>query len=128
LPKPAATRAAFEAAARAIPALAAWTDPAQARPVTRSCRAGRRYNSSWGQLNDAGRAALDGLIYAGDAVCTTNPAAGRGVTTSLLHARQLLALLAERGRDLTSCSLAFDRWCAGHIRPGSTITSTGTRT
>ena len=28
------TRAAFEAAARAIPALAAWTDPAQARPIT----------------------------------------------------------------------------------------------
>ena len=111
------TRAAFEAAARAIPALAAWTDPAQARPLTPVLPGGRLYNSYRGQLNDAGRVALDGLIYAGDAVCTTNPAAGRGVTTSLLQARQLIALLGEHGRDFTSCSLAFDHWCAGHIRP-----------
>ena len=50
-------------------------------------------------------------------MCTTNPAAGRGVTTSLLQARQLISLLAEHGRDLTACSLAFDHWCAGHIKP-----------
>jgi 2-polyprenyl-6-methoxyphenol hydroxylase-like FAD-dependent oxidoreductase len=111
------TRAAFEAAARAIPALAAWTDPGQARPITPVLPGGRLYNSYRGQLNDVGRVALDGLIYAGDAVCTTNPAAGRGVTTSLLQARQLISLLAEHGRDFTSCSLAFDNWCAGHIRP-----------
>ena len=61
--------------------------------------------------------ALDGLIYAGDSVCTTNPAAGRGVTTSLLQARQLIGLLAEHSRDLTSCSLAFDSWCAANIKP-----------
>ncbi len=111
------TRAAFEAAARAIPALAAWTDPGQARPITPVLPGGRLYNSYRGQLNDAGRVALDGLIYAGDSVCTTNPAAGRGVTTSLLQARQLIALLEEHGRDFTSCSLAFDHWCAGHIKP-----------
>jgi len=111
------TRAAFEAAARAIPALAAWTDPEQARPITPVLPGGRLYNRYRGQLNDAGRVALDGLIYAGDAVCTTNPAAGRGVTTSLLQARQLISLLAEHGRDFTACSLAFDHWCAGHIKP-----------
>jgi 2-polyprenyl-6-methoxyphenol hydroxylase-like FAD-dependent oxidoreductase len=111
------TRAAFEAAARAIPALAAWTDLGQAQPITPVLPGGRLYNSYRGQLTDAGRIALDGLIYAGDAVCTTNPAAGRGVTTSLLQARQLISLLAEHGRDFTSCSLAFDHWCAGHIKP-----------
>ncbi len=111
------TRAAFEAAARAVPALAAWTDPAQARPITPVLPGGRLYNSYQGQLDDAGRVALDGLIYAGDSVCTTNPAAGRGVTTSLLQVRQLIALLGEHGRDFTSCSLAFDQWCAGHIKP-----------
>ncbi len=110
-------RAAFEAAARAIPALAAWTDPEQSRPITPVLPGGRLYNSYRGQLNDAGRVALAGLIYAGDSVCTTNPAAGRGVTTSLLQARQLIGLLGEHGRDLTSCSLAFDHWCAGHIKP-----------
>ena len=111
------TRPVFEAAARAIPALAAWTDPEQARPITPVLPGGRLYNSYRGQLNESGRVALDGLIYAGDSVCTTNPAAGRGVTTSLLQARQLIALLGEHRRDLTSCSLAFDRWCAGQIRP-----------
>jgi len=111
------TQAAFDAAARAVPALAAWTDPGRSRPLTPVLPGGRLYNSYRGQLNDAGRVALDGLIYAGDSVCTTNPAAGRGVTTSLLQARQLISLLAEHGGDLTSCSLAFDRWCAGHIKP-----------
>jgi hypothetical protein len=61
--------------------------------------------------------ALGGLVYAGDSVCTTNPAAGRGVTTSLLQARELIRLLDEHGRDFTSCSLAFDHWCAGHVKP-----------
>ena len=110
-------RPAFEAAARAIPAMAAWTDPGQARPITPVLPGGRLYNSYRGQLDDAGHVALDGLVYAGDSVCTTNPAAGRGVTTSLLQARQLISLLGEHGRDFTSCSLAFDDWCAGHIRP-----------
>jgi len=111
------TRAAFEAAARAIPVLAAWTDPGHARPITPVLPGGRLYNSYRGQLDDAGRVALAGLIYAGDAVCTTNPAAGRGVTTSLLQARQLIALLEVHGLDFTFCSLAFDHWCAGHIKP-----------
>ena len=111
------TPAAFEAAARAVPALAAWTDPGRSRPITPVLPGGRLYNSYHGQLNDAGQVALDGLVYAGDAVCTTNPAAGRGVTTSLLQARQLISLLDEHGRDFTSCSLAFDSWCAATIRP-----------
>jgi 2-polyprenyl-6-methoxyphenol hydroxylase-like FAD-dependent oxidoreductase len=111
------TRAAFEAAARAVPVLAAWTDPGRARPITPVLPGGRLYNSYQSQLNHARRVALDGLICAGDSVCTTNPAAGRGVTTSLLQARQLISLLAEHGRDLTACSLAFDRWCASHIKP-----------
>jgi 2-polyprenyl-6-methoxyphenol hydroxylase-like FAD-dependent oxidoreductase len=111
------TRAAFEAAARAIPALAAWTDPGQARPLTPVLPGGRLHNSYRGQLDGAGRVALDGLMYTGDSVCTTNPSAGRGVTTSLLQARQLIALLAEHGRDFTACSLAFDQWCADHIKP-----------
>jgi 2-polyprenyl-6-methoxyphenol hydroxylase-like FAD-dependent oxidoreductase len=111
------TQAAFDAATAAIPALAAWTDPAQARPITPVLPGGRLYNSYRGQLNDDGQIALNGLISVGDAVCTTNPAAGRGVTTSLLQAQQLIGLLDEHGHDFTSCSLAFDHWCATHIKP-----------
>jgi 2-polyprenyl-6-methoxyphenol hydroxylase-like FAD-dependent oxidoreductase len=111
------TPAAFEAAIQAIPALAAWTGPAQSRPVTPVLPGGRLYNSYRGQLNRAGQVALDGLICVGDTVCTTNPAAGRGVTTSLLQAQQLISLLEEHTGDFTCCSLAFDHWCAHHIKP-----------
>ena len=111
------TASVFEAASRAIPALAAWTQPGHVQPITPVLPGGRLYNSYRGQLNDAGQVALDGLIYAGDAVCTTNPTAGRGVTTSLLQAQRLIGLLEEHRRDLTSCSLAFDHWCTGNIKP-----------
>ena len=122
------TQAAFEAATRAVPALAAWTGPGQARPLTPVLPGGRLYNSYRGQLDDAGRVALAGLIYAGDAVCTTNPSAGRGVTTSLRQARQLIALLGEHGRDLRRPA----RWrstsgASATSSPGSTTMSTGTR-
>jgi len=50
-------------------------------------------------------------------VCTTNPAAGRGVTTSLLQAQRLISLLEQHAGDFTSCSLAFDHWCTRHIKP-----------
>jgi 2-polyprenyl-6-methoxyphenol hydroxylase-like FAD-dependent oxidoreductase len=111
------TPSVFETAVRAIPALAAWIHPGQTQPITPVLPGGRLYNSYRGQLTDAGHVALDGLIYAGDAVCTTNPTAGRGVATSLLQAQRLIRLLEEHGRDLTACSLAFDRWCTGNIQP-----------
>ncbi|HEX2807654.1 MAG TPA: FAD-dependent oxidoreductase [Kineosporiaceae bacterium] len=108
---------AFDAAARAIPALATWTDPGRSRPITPVLPGGRLYNSYRGQLDADGRVALSGLIFVGDAVCTTNPAAGRGVATSLMQARQLLRLLEEHRDDATSCSLAFDSWCTENIKP-----------
>ena len=107
----------FEAAARAIPVLATWTEPDRARPITPMLPGGRLYNSYRGQLDDRGRVALDGLIFAGDAVCTTNPTAGRGVATSLMQAQHLLGLLDEHGRDFTSGALAFDQWCEQNIKP-----------
>jgi len=83
----------FEAATRAIPVLATWTDPLRAQPHTPVLPGGHLHNTYQGQLDDPGRVALLGLVFVGDAVCTTNPALGRGVTTSLLQARELLRLL-----------------------------------
>lgn len=108
--------AVFDVAAAAIPALAAWTDPSVATPIGPVLPGGRLYNSYRGQADQAGRI-IPGLISLGDAVCTTNPAAGRGVTTSLLQARQLLTLLGAHGRDHASCTLAFDTWCERAIKP-----------
>lgn len=109
--------AAFDAATAAIPGLSSWTDPGRARPLTGALPGGRLRNSYQGQLDEDGRVALDGLVFVGDTVCTTNPVAGRGVATGLLQAEQLMALLAEHGPDVRSCAYAFDAWCREHIEP-----------
>jgi hypothetical protein len=107
----------FEAAARAIPVLAAWTDPARAQPFTPVLPGGRLRNTYQGQLDDGGAVALPGLVFVGDAVCTTNPAVGRGIATSLLQAQELLRLLDDDADDLAGLTLAFDEWCSGAIAP-----------
>jgi 2-polyprenyl-6-methoxyphenol hydroxylase-like FAD-dependent oxidoreductase len=107
----------FEAASRTIPSLAVWTEPDRARPISPVLPGGRLYNTYRTQLNDAGQVAVNGLIFAGDAVCTTNPAVGRGIATSLMQAQRLLTLLDEHQRHFISCSLEFDRWCTEYIKP-----------
>lgn len=107
---------AFAAVLEAVPALAEWTDAARSRPITAVMPGGRLYNSYLGQLDDHGRVALPGLVFVGDAVCTTNPSAGRGIATSLLQAQRILELIDERS-DHESLSLAFHDWCEGAIRP-----------
>jgi 2-polyprenyl-6-methoxyphenol hydroxylase-like FAD-dependent oxidoreductase len=111
------TQTAFDAAAEAIPALAAWTDAGRSRPLSPVLPGGGLYNSYQGQRDATGSIALDGLICVGDAVCTTNPVAGRGVATAFMQAQRLLALLDEHGADCTACALAFDTWCAETIKP-----------
>jgi 2-polyprenyl-6-methoxyphenol hydroxylase-like FAD-dependent oxidoreductase len=107
----------FAAALRAIPLLETWTEPERSRPISAVMPGGRVYNSYRGQLDDAGRVALPGLLFVGDAVCTTNPSAGRGVSTSLLQAQRLLSLCDEHGTDWETLSRAFDAWCEALIRP-----------
>jgi 2-polyprenyl-6-methoxyphenol hydroxylase-like FAD-dependent oxidoreductase len=107
----------FEVASRAIPSLAAWTEPDRSRPISPVLPGGRLYNTYRTQLDDAGQIALNGLIFAGDAVCTTNPSLGRGIATSLMQAQRLVRLLDDHQRDFISCSLEFDHWCAENIKP-----------
>lgn len=107
----------FDAACRAIPVLAEWTDPDRARPLGDVLPGGALVNGYRGQTGHDGRLALPGLIFAGDAVCTTTPMFGRGITTSLLQARELLRLLDEHRRDLVTVTEAFDAWCDVRMRP-----------
>lgn len=113
--------AAYEAVTSAIPLTAAWTDPARSRPFTDVLPGGRLHNSYRGQLDADGAVPLPGLVFLGDAVCTTNPVAGRGVTTSLLQARRLVELVDEcasaHGPDFAALSREFDAWCTAQIRP-----------
>jgi 2-polyprenyl-6-methoxyphenol hydroxylase-like FAD-dependent oxidoreductase len=108
---------AFTAASRAIPGLAEWVDPDRARPITPVLPGGPLLNAYHGQTGPDGRLARPGLVFVGDAVATTTPTFGRGITTTLLQAQQLLRLIDEHGTDLVAVGESFDTWCAEQIKP-----------
>jgi hypothetical protein len=110
--------AAFDAVARAIPALAEWTDPAIAEPVTSVLPGGALMNVYRGQSDEDGRLILPGLIFLGDAVCTTTPNFGRGLTTTMMQCTELLALLDAGPWHLDDVGEQFDRWCDAAVGPG----------
>jgi flavin-dependent dehydrogenase len=100
---------AFDAAMAAIPHMARWTGPGRFEPITDVLPGGGLTNSYRGQAR-----AVRGLYCVGDSVCTTNPAAGRGVSLGLFQAQILLALIAE---DPTTAAAKFDEWCDQQIKP-----------
>jgi len=107
---------AFEAACRAIPGLAEWTDPARARPVTGVLPGGPLRNAYRGQRGVDGRLAVPGLVSVGDAVATTTPTFGRGLATTFLQCRHLLDLL-DSGANPHLVGEPFDIWCQAHMLP-----------
>jgi 2-polyprenyl-6-methoxyphenol hydroxylase-like FAD-dependent oxidoreductase len=108
-------RAAFDAACRAVPGLAAWTDPERAEPVTDVLSGGPLRNAYRGQQARDGRPFVPGLVSIGDSVATTTPIFGRGVTTTFLQVLRLLALLDEGHAE--SVAEPFDAWCEVNMRP-----------
>ena len=107
----------FDDAVRAIPLLDEWIDSSRAQPISRALPGGRLYNTYRGQLDAAGGPVLPGLVSVGDAVCTTTPLAGRGVTLALTQARELVRILDRNDRDFASATVQFDDWCVRNIRP-----------
>ena len=108
---------AFDAACRAIPALASWTDRQRSRPITDVLPGGALYNYYRPQTAADGHLTTPGLVTAGDAVCTTTPNFGRGITTSLRQAQELLRLVDEHEEDVEAVGYAFDEWCETAMRP-----------
>jgi 2-polyprenyl-6-methoxyphenol hydroxylase-like FAD-dependent oxidoreductase len=108
---------AFDNAVGAIPQLSQWVDSSRAQPVSRALPGGRLYNTYRGQLAASGRPSLPGLISVGDAVCTTTPLAGRGISLALMQARELIHLLDGHGADIPTATEQFDLWCTDNIRP-----------
>ena len=106
----------FEAAARQVPNLAPWTDPERFEPITPVMAGSGLSNTYRGGLNEHGTASVAGLFFVGDTVCTTNPAAGRGVSLGLGQAAELLRLLGHDA-DIRSVAEQFETWCTEHIRP-----------
>jgi 2-polyprenyl-6-methoxyphenol hydroxylase-like FAD-dependent oxidoreductase len=106
----------FEAAVQAIPQLTPWTDPSRFTPITPVMPGGGLTNTYRSQLAADGSVPLSGLLFVGDATCTTNPAAGRGVTLGLLQASRLLNLL-DGTCDFAAVARELDAWCQEQIRP-----------
>ncbi len=108
---------AYEAACRAIPGVATWTDPERAKPITPVLVGGRLLNHYRSQRGPDGALALSGLFFVGDSVATTTPNFGRGLATSLVQVAELLRLCDVHGCDLTSAGEAFGAWCDATMRP-----------
>lgn len=85
--------AAFTAAIRATPLLAAWVAPGNAEPISPIYSMGGLDNSL--RTYPHGGPYVTGFYGIGDAVCTTNPSYGRGVSLGLSHAFTLADLLDE---------------------------------
>ena len=81
--------AAFEAACRAIPALAEWTRPDRAQPTSAVLVGGALRNVYRRQVG------TPGLVAVGDSVATTTPTRGRGIAMACMQVTALLALLDE---------------------------------
>lgn len=108
--KPLRIDAVFEAACRAVPALALWTDPERARPTSPVMVGGALRNVYRPQRR------LAGLVSVGDAVATTTPTRGRGIAMAFTQIDNLLRLL-EDGAEPASLADPFGAWCDEQVRP-----------
>jgi flavin-dependent dehydrogenase len=100
----------FEVACRAIPALAAWTDPDRSVPCGDVLPGGLLRNVYRWQRP------LTGVVSVGDAVATTTPTAGRGVAMASMQIRSLLDLI-DGGADLVDVAVPFGRHCDAEVLP-----------
>ncbi|MEV6848462.1 FAD-dependent oxidoreductase [Actinoplanes sp. NPDC051411] len=81
----------FTAAVRATPMLAGWVAPGNSEPISGVYAMGGLDNML--RLPPSQERPVTGLFAVGDAVCTTNPSYGRGVSLALAHAFLLADLL-----------------------------------
>jgi 2-polyprenyl-6-methoxyphenol hydroxylase-like FAD-dependent oxidoreductase len=103
--------AAFEAVIRATPLLANWIAPHNAEPISPVYAMSGLDNTI--RTPVPGQEPARGFFAVGDAVCTTNPSYGRGVSLALQEAFELAALLrsspgAEAEQAASWAALAQD--------------------
>jgi len=107
---------AFEAAARALPAVAAWTDPAVSEPITRVHGMGKLRNTLR-HFFEEGRPRALGVLPLGDSVVHTNPINGRGCTLAWIQARGLGEAWARHAGDPAALADAARRTLEREILP-----------
>lgn len=103
--------AAFRAAARAVPLMREWVDPARAEPVGPVRTGGGLSNQFQGQPE------LPGLVSIGDALATTNPNGARGASLAADGAIALAALVDEHPGDPGAWRDAMTEWSTREVRP-----------
>jgi 2-polyprenyl-6-methoxyphenol hydroxylase-like FAD-dependent oxidoreductase len=104
---------AFTAAVRATPLLAGWVAPGNSEPISPVYAMGGLDNS----LRLPTDGVVTGFVGLGDAICTTNPSYGRGVSLGLSHAFLLADLLAEHGSAGGEFPAEFARRTQALVRP-----------
>jgi len=101
---------AFEAACRAVPGLAEWTDPDRSEPID-AVRAGAGLTNEYtAQPTEVAR-----LVAIGDAFAMTNPQGARGVTLGMESAAVLADVLRDQGPDAVGAGL--DAWGSSQLLP-----------
>jgi 2-polyprenyl-6-methoxyphenol hydroxylase-like FAD-dependent oxidoreductase len=107
----------WDAAVRQIPQLTSWTEPERFQPITEVMAGGLLTNTYRSQFDAEGNPGLAGLFFVGDAVSTTNPARGRGISLGLQQAAALVSMLEHDPYDHRGVARHFEAWCFDHIRP-----------
>jgi 2-polyprenyl-6-methoxyphenol hydroxylase-like FAD-dependent oxidoreductase len=108
--------AAFDAAARCLPATAPWLD-GRAEPITPEVHMMAGLLNKWSDYVVDGEPAAIGLIPVGDAVLCTNPLYGRGCSTAYWCASLLAQAVDEHPDDLRAVAVAYDDALRTEIHP-----------
>jgi 2-polyprenyl-6-methoxyphenol hydroxylase-like FAD-dependent oxidoreductase len=108
--------AAFDAAARSLPATAPWLD-GRAEPITPEVHMMAGLMNKWSDYVVDGEPAATGLVPVGDAVLCTNPLYGRGCSTAYWSAHLLAQAIADHHDDLRAVAVAYDEALRTEIHP-----------
>jgi 2-polyprenyl-6-methoxyphenol hydroxylase-like FAD-dependent oxidoreductase len=108
--------AGFTVAARLHPMVGAWLDPSAAEPIS-DVAVMTRLNNRMQRLAADGEPRVHGLVAAGDATCTTNPAFGRGVSLAMAHAFALVQAITTHAGDVEKLALDVDRIADEVLQP-----------
>lgn len=100
----------FERAVAAVPGVGRWTEATRSVPVDRVRVGAGLANRYRPQARD-----LVGLLTIGDAACTTNPVAARGVSFALMAAEALGQVVADH--EPAEWAETLDAWAATQLQP-----------
>jgi 2-polyprenyl-6-methoxyphenol hydroxylase-like FAD-dependent oxidoreductase len=104
----------FTALLRTIPFFAEWVNALE--PITGVLIMGAVQNTMRRLVVNAAPI-VTGLIAVGDAICTTNPTLGRGLSVALSSAVDLLHVLERHPDDAKTQALAMDKLIGQHVLP-----------